>query len=431
MDFKQNAELALKLLLEAKADKGQVFSINKQTTEFNVEAGKMSLLRTLTGDEIRLQLIKNNKRATISSNLVEESELKKLANDLAEIAAAGIADEAYSIAPVIQNKKFERGPQVPEIDKLYERVQELVEETQKQFPETKIEQLIVCHTLEKGRFLNSSGVDFEMSSGHYDVSFMFTSKRGTKISSFDFIGFSTQNLNEKFMSLGGTFKRLKESAEHIEAQDFSGKFEGELLIAPNAFFDFLMPMLEHLRDNMLISGSSRLKDKLGQKIVSDLLTLYVHPQTSELAINSFFNMDGFEEKNMTLIENGKLNSFLLSQYGSNKTGLKRSESLGQTNFIVPSGKDSYESLIKNTKKGILLNRFSGGMPNTNGDFSGIAKNSFYIEDGKILYPIKETMISGNLFDVLNSITHISKERLDNGSSILPWMKSQGVTISGK
>ena len=81
------------------------------------------------------------------------------------------------------------------------------------------------------------------------------------------------------------------------------------------------------------------------------------------------------------------------------------------------------------KEGILITRFSGGRPNDRGDFSGIAKNSYYIKDGKLAFPIQETTVSGNMVDLLQNITGISVERLNFGSSILPWVKVSGITAS--
>ena len=88
-------------------------------------------------------------------------------------------------------------------------------------------------------------------------------------------------------------------------------------------------------------------------------------------------------------------------------------------------------LIKNTEKGILVCRVSGGQPAGNGDFSGVAKNSFLIENGKITKPVLETMISGNLADMLNNIVDISKEVAMDGSTVFPWVAFDGVTVSGK
>jgi len=70
------------------------------------------------------------------------------------------------------------------------------------------------------------------------------------------------------------------------------------------------------------------------------------------------------------------------------------------------------------------------MPASNGDFSGVAKNSFYVENGEIKYAITETMITSNLKDMFNNIEEISIETLNTGESVTPWMKIRGVTISG-
>ena len=80
-------------------------------------------------------------------------------------------------------------------------------------------------------------------------------------------------------------------------------------------------------------------------------------------------------------------------------------------------------------EGIILGRFSGGDPADKGDFSGIAKNSLYIKKGTVQYALSETMISGNMAKVLNSIEAISKERVDFGDSRFPWVKVSGITIS--
>jgi len=88
-------------------------------------------------------------------------------------------------------------------------------------------------------------------------------------------------------------------------------------------------------------------------------------------------------------------------------------------------------MIKGVERGILLNRFSGASPGPGGDVSGVAKNSFLIENGKVTDALKETMVSFNIVDVLMNISAISKERCENGMTILPWCCFDGITISGK
>jgi PmbA protein len=98
-------------------------------------------------------------------------------------------------------------------------------------------------------------------------------------------------------------------------------------------------------------------------------------------------------------------------------------------YIAAPGISTFDEMVAGVKEGILITRFSGGRPNDRGDFSGIAKNSYYIKDGKVQFPIKETTVSGNMVDLLNSVDAVSAERLNTGSSLLPWVRVTGVTAS--
>jgi PmbA protein len=133
---------------------------------------------------------------------------------------------------------------------------------------------------------------------------------------------------------------------------------------------------------------------------------------------------------MTLIEAGVLRSFLLSMYGARKTGLQRAANMG-SNLIVDSGDTPLAEMIAAVDEGLLLCRFSGGNPSDNGDFSGVAKNSYYIKDGKIQFPVSETMVSGNIASMLNSIESISAERVNNGYNVMPWICFNGLNVTGK
>jgi len=115
-------------------------------------------------------------------------------------------------------------------------------------------------------------------------------------------------------------------------------------------------------------------------------------------------------------------------YGAKKTGGKRIANQGGC-YIVDPGTESLDDMIKNIDRGIVLCRFSGGNPSDSGEFSGVAKNSYYIEKGKIKFPIIETMISGNISQMFMNINNVSKENIDFGDSILPWISFDGVTIS--
>ena len=140
--------------------------------------------------------------------------------------------------------------------------------------------------------------------------------------------------------------------------------------------------------------------------------------------------EGFRAEDFDVIRNGKLNAFYLGLYAANKLKLPRGKN-DSFNVVVAPGDTPIEKIIASIDKGILIGRFSGGQPSSNGDFSGVAKNSFLIEHGKIGPALSETMVSGNLADMLMRVRDISSEQVADGMSVLPYMAFDGITISGK
>ena len=113
-----------------------------------------------------------------------------------------------------------------------------------------------------------------------------------------------------------------------------------------------------------------------------------------------------------------------------KKGMKRAGNKS-FNFYIKPGETALSDIISGIEKGVLVGRFSGGAPSSNGDFSGVAKNSFLIENGKKTKALREVMINGNLSKIFANIANISKETYNDGSVLVPWASFDGIMISGK
>ena len=133
---------------------------------------------------------------------------------------------------------------------------------------------------------------------------------------------------------------------------------------------------------------------------------------------------------VTLIDKGVLKTHWLSLYGSKKTGRPVVKNTGG-DLVIEPGDKTLEELIASVDKGLLMGGFSGGQPGTNGEFSGVAKNSFLIENGRVTRAVTETMINGNLGDMLRHVRGISRERDVQGVFTLPYLAVDGIVISGK
>ena len=412
-------------------DKCQCSVEKKLKYELNLEHGEISLLRTTIDNAYQVIVIKDNKKGSITINKTDELSVDEALTTVMDICLNSESDEAYDIAPVVENKAFIYGDEKPNLDKMYDLLEGYVKDIKEKYPTIKLMDTAISFTITVKYLMNSNGVDFKEQKGIYEFSSLFSAKEEEKSSSFNYSGYTLSKLEKDLLSYGSIKRVLDETVKQIDTRGVQGKFNGDVIITPDCLLQFIYLYIQvYLTDMPLISGTSKLKDKLNEQVTSPFLTLHTRPRGEEIASRSYLTNDGFEAQNMTIIENGILKSFVLTQYGANKTGLERAKNTSEC-IVVEPGDTQASEMIKSIDKGVLVNRVSGGMPNDNGDFSVVLKNSFYIENGEVKYPLNETMIALNLMDAMENITAISQETINFGSHVLPYIKIKDVLISGK
>lgn len=430
----KNEELAyycLDSLSKAGCDKSEFLFVTSKRYEMNIAGGEMSLLRTTFDKKLDLTAIKDDKKGVISLNKTDEEALKEAVKNVMEIAENSEVDEANDISPMQPPNSFVFGDEEPDMDKMYVSFTKFLSSIKKSHPKINIMESILDFTHKYHYYANSNGTRLSSSKGNYNLQVVFTAKDGERSSSFNYTGFSARELDKELLECGSIGYLLNQSVEQLYTIPIEGKFTGDVIITPDCLMDVIRMYLNvYLEDMALISGTSILKDRLNEKVASSMLTIHSNPVSEEIADGYFITEDGFEAKNMTIIEKGILKSFMLSLYGAKKTLRERALNHGEA-LVVEPGEKSLDDIIKSVKKGIVVSRFSGGNPSKNGDFSGVAKNSYYVVDGEIKYPVSETMISGNLYEMFNNIIDISRERVNFGMAILPWVAASGITVSGK
>jgi PmbA protein len=98
-------------------------------------------------------------------------------------------------------------------------------------------------------------------------------------------------------------------------------------------------------------------------------------------------------------------------------------------WTLDAGTTPRQALVQGVARGALVDRLSMGRPAANGDFSGVIKNSFAIEGGQVGPALSETMISGNVAQMLRDVQAVSQERVDTGNACLPWLRVDGLHFS--
>ena len=425
----ETVKYALKALENSGAQKAQCEGVFSTTWDLTALSGKIELLRTVNDEtSIAMKGYFDGKMGAASISSGDRQTVDGAAVQCLENSKGGKADDTVSFNESAEKASFGKAFREPQLKKLIERTEEFLKNAKERHPNVHIRQLVMLYTQEERVYCNSFGAELSESDDFYSMSIMFSGFEGDKNSSFNTYNMSFKDLDTPFIELGLVDKRLGQAAHMVNTEKSGKKTVGVMLVAPHCLRDFLGQLINaYASSSALIGGNSRWQNAVGSKVACDSLTLKSCPADENMAYNTMFTDDGFVCEEQTIIEKGVLKSLMPDMYTSQKTGIDRRKSAGGY-FTVEAGDTSFEDILSSIEEGILINRYSGGNAGASGELSGIAKNSFYIKNGKIAGAARETVISANLSDMLMNIKAISKEKVNDGGSELPYIAFDNVTI---
>ena len=399
--------------------------------ELNIENGGFKLLRTVFNNSGSIKVFLGEKMGSVSGNDITEEGLKKLVDDGIAAAESASDDPCHDIAPNQGSDVFRQGVYEPDMDKFIERIREFLDLVAKDYPKVKIMTSVGSYDRWTWISRNSNGTEFEAFAGQYHFFVEICASDGEKTTGLDYTGFTTKDLDKPFIELADMKSRLEDIQKSLYPETLEGKFTGTVILTPNCGIDFIyMTLSNYITDGNIINGTSLWLDKVGEQVASEKLTISLDPFDDRIVMGERGTGNGFRSEAVTLIDKGVLKTHWLSLYGANKTGRPVVKNTG-SDLVVQPGDKTLEELIASVDKGLILGGFSGGQPGTNGEFSGVAKNSFLIENGKIKCAVTETMVNGNLGEAFKNIRGITKDVLCDGSSVIPYIAIDGIVISGK
>ena len=431
MTIRDTANRMDRILQKEQPGKYRYTISQSEKQELNLENGGFKLLRTVFSNSASLRVFQGAKMGAASGNDITENGLEKLAAAAKAAAESASEDPCHDIAPDQGKDVFLQGNTEPDMDQFIERIKEFLKTAAEEYPKVRIMSGIGSYDRWNWISRNSNGTEFEARAGQYHFSVEICASDGDKTTGLDYTGFSTKTLDVPFMEMGDLRRRLEDIQKSIEPERIQGKFEGPVIITPGCAEDFIfMTLSNYIGEGVIVNGTSQWLDKVGEQVADEKLTISLKPFDDRIVTGERATANGFRTEEVTLIDKGVLKTHWLSLYGSNKTGRPVVKNTG-SDLVVEPGDKTLEELIASVDKGLILGGFSGGNPGTNGEFSGVAKNSFLIENGKVKCAVTETMVNGNLAEAFRHIRGISREVLCNGRSVVPYIAVDGIVISGK
>ncbi|GLX84391.1 peptidase PMbA [Thalassotalea loyana] len=181
----------------------------------------------------------------------------------------------------------------------------------------------------------------------------------------------------------------------------------------------------------LYRKSSFLLDALGQQIFPEFLSIEERPHIHGALASNAFDSEGVATQDRDIIKAGTLETFLLTSYSARKLGMETTGHAGGIhNWIVSSQGGDFEAMLNKLGTGLLVTELMGqGVNVVNGDYSRGAAG-FWVENGKIVYPVSEITIAGNLQQMFKGIVAVGsdidmKGSIRTGSIIIDEMQVAG------
>ena len=181
----------------------------------------------------------------------------------------------------------------------------------------------------------------------------------------------------------------------------------------------------------LYRKSSFLVDSLGKEIFAPWVNITEDPHISGALASSPFDEEGVATRRRELVKGGVLNGYFLGSYSARKLGMQTTGNAGGChNLILADSGEDFAALLKKMDRGLLVTELMGqGINMVTGDYSRGAAG-FWIENGKIAYPVHEITIAGNLKEIFRGIIASGTDVLRRGSKHCGSILIERMTIAG-
>lgn len=236
-------------------------------------------------------------------------------------------------------------------------------------------------------------------------------------------------------------KASKEAWEMLDPQMVRTQ-KAAVVLDPDVGRSLLGGVISALNGERVLQGASFLRDSMDKKFATELLTIIDDGTRDRGLASAPFDGEGVPTIKNTLVEKGVLRSFIYNTYAAQRAGTESTGNasrrgftslpgIGTHNVYLLPGNHTRNEIIASTGTGLLLKGLTGyGINAVTGDFSGGA-SGFWIENGKIVHPVKGITIAGKASDILNGIDMMGKDIDMQKTFASPTFRVREMQIGGR
>jgi PmbA protein len=221
--------------------------------------------------------------------------------------------------------------------------------------------------------------------------------------------------------------RLK--ARKISTREVPVLFESPLAAG------LLGALVQALSGGALYRKSSFLLDAMGKQVLPAHIDLLEDPFTLRGKGSSPFDEEGVRVKARKVIDAGRVQGYFLSSYSARKLGMKTTGNAGGSHNLVLSSRltqpgDDLDAMLKKLGTGLFVTELMGqGVNYVTGDYSRGA-SGYWVENGRIAYPVQEITIAGNMKDMLLGIEAVGADAYNYGAKTVGSILLNRMKVAG-
>jgi PmbA protein len=407
-----------KILAQARkvAEEADVFLVSAEETPVQFEANRLKYIQSKQSTSVALRIIKDGRLGYATGTDVADAQ--SLVENAVETARFGTRAkfELPSATPYPKVDTFDPDVESVSVEKMAQLGEELIALITGHTPEIICEALVEKETVAL-RLINSRGGQASYKKSIFTIGVIGSLIRGTDML---FVG-EGQSSGHPLTEVGEIARVVLRQLDLAKNQASVPTKQLPVIFTPEGVASALIsPLMTAFNGKTVLEGASPVGKKLGKQVFDSKLSLWDDPTIAYRPYSRPCDDEGVPSRRTPLIEKGIVSSFL---YDLQTAALAKTKSTGSASrggglplpspstLVIAPGKASFDDMVSDIKEGLVIEQLMGAEQGNilGGDFSGNVLLGYKVESGKIVGRVKNTMVSGNVYQLLKEINAIGSQ----------------------
>ena len=427
-------------LASRQADQAEVFSVSSTSIPVSYEGNRLKSVDTRESSGIALRIIKDGRIGFSSTTNTEDTEglVARAVEMLPFGARAHMAfpDPAeYTLVPT-----YDEGAAALQSASLVEVGGALIDKMHGDFPDVVWEGR-VSQSVSTTRLLNSNGLVAEETSSSVGLGVEGTLVRDTDM----LFVYGRSSSCKPDLDVDGVIAALTRKLRWAERVAAAPTGQVPVIFTPQAVAGLLLgPLMAGFNGRNIVQQSSPLIEKLGTRMLDPRITVWDDPTNPYVPGSRSFDDEGVPATRFPVVQEGVIANFFYdlqtagqagaATTGSAHRGLGSLPGPGASVIVIEPGDTTFADMIAGHEKALVVESFLGaGQGNIlGGDFSANVLLGYAVENGEVTGRVKDTMVAGNVYAILEALGALGSEPEWVGGSLrIPALCCNGVSVSSK